>query len=127
MDESPVILLVDDDASIRKLCDRMLQRLGFQLLGAGNGDSSRDLVHRHGATAKAILLDMHLPDISGLDLANEISEDFPDLPVIIFSGSVSNDEVLHQNGFVRHFLKKPFTKQDLVEVLVKSGVTMPGS
>lgn len=127
MNQTPLILLVDDDASIRKLCDRMLKRIGFDLLGAENGRKARKLVKDHGETACAVLLDVNLPDILGGELVKEFSAMHPSLPVIYFTGSVTTEESVRQDGFIRYYLKKPFTKADLIGVLEKSGVAVPAA
>ena len=74
-----------------------------------------------------MLLDINLPDMSGSDLVDEFSGMYPNLPVIFFTGSVTNETTVVHNGQVFQYLKKPFTKSNLIEVLEKSGVVMPVS
>ena len=107
------LLLVDDDASIRRLCSRMLSRLGLNMLEAVNGKDGLSRL-KNGEDVQAVLLDVNLPDGTGTDWAEKIQNERPDLPVIFFTGNVSPKSNTIAG---RHYLPKPFTKDILKEVL----------
>jgi len=113
---SATLLLVDDDPSIRRLCSRMLSRLGLDMLEAVNG---RDGLSRleSGDEVQAVLLDVNLPDGSGTQWAEKIQNFRPDLPIIYFTGNVSL-----KSGPIsgKHYLPKPFTKDTLRDVLAQA-------
>lgn len=82
------ILIVDDEPVIRALCRRLLERWGFQLKLA---DGCRQAFQRIAETAKFDLLitDMKLPDGSGFDIIAKFREKFPRVPVLVVTGSAS--------------------------------------
>lgn len=123
MTPPPAILLIDDDEAIRRLCKRMLQRMGYTLLEADCGEAGRDQFNAHSSEISFILLDLNLPDISGETLAEEFRRTHPDLPVVYFSGSVQPAVEGSRNGTSPRFLKKPFTKASLESLMADLGVS----
>jgi len=116
MPEEVPILLVDDDPSIRKLCHRMLSRMNIPVVECTRGDEAVNAINGPDPF-RAVLLDLNLPDASGIDLFHQFKTQRPDLRVILFTGS---SPVLKEEGLV--FLKKPFTKATLVTALTEAGV-----
>lgn len=125
MENRPIILLIDDDAAIRRLCSRMLQRLGFDLVEAETGAKGLALATEHNESLSAILLDMNLPDGPGQNVARKISELPEPPPVIFFTGTATTEQTVDENGQAHYFLKKPFTKASLEDVLRKVEVPIP--
>ena len=77
------ILIIDDDASIRELLEMHLEERGFGVAKAGTGAEGFRLASV-GAPA-AIILDMRLPDISGIDLLPELRKHAQDVPVLMIT------------------------------------------
>ena len=77
------ILVVDDDERICRMLKRYLQPEGFEVMIASDGHEMRDQLH----LAELVLLDLHLPNDHGLDLAREIRQKNPRLGIIIVTGS----------------------------------------
>jgi len=127
MAEAPVILLIDDDPAIRRLCTRMLERLGFIIHQADQGASGKALFENHLNDISLVLLDLHLPDVSGKDLAKELAALSADTPVVYFTGGAQTDSEISEDGVKHLFLKKPFTKDSLVSVIQQAGVSLPPS
>lgn len=123
MDKTPTLLLIDDDASVRRLCSRVGTRLGLTMIEAEDGQSGREQFEKHSGTISAVLLDMNLPDISGEVLAGEFAGSTPDVPVIFFTGSAAAEEQQTEDGRMQYYLKKPFTKNSMKTVLEKVGVS----
>lgn len=111
------VLLVEDDASVRQTCLRVLQRMGFSVQAAPDGPSALRMA---GSMDRLDLLitDVIMPGgMSGQDLASTIRSGRPDLPVVFMSGYHADmlDMVSQRDDF--HLLQKPFTfaaLQDLV-------------
>jgi DNA-binding NtrC family response regulator len=124
MDMAPpqTILLIDDDPSIRRLCSRMLSRMGFTLLEADSGTSARAQFETHASALVFVLLDLHLPDCPGEELAKEFTTRKPELPVVFFSGALQSEGSKKEDGPVQYYLKKPFTKQSIEHMLAEIGV-----
>lgn len=84
-----VILVIDDSRPIREVLARRLTREGFEVMTAESGVAGLNCLSSHPASL--VLLDLELPDLSGLDVLHEIRESHSlvDLPVFMIS---SNDE-----------------------------------
>ena len=107
------ILVVDDEMEVRKVARAMLRRLGFEVTECVNGHEALAAVEKEPHGYHAVLLDLAMPLMSGLDVAERLAEHHPELPVILCSGyppSAEND--LPQ---VSAFLRKPFTLEHLRE------------
>ena len=78
------ILLVDDDPLVRRALTLALERVGHQVVAAENGlDGARRA--REGEVALAIV-DIHMPEMDGLELLAQLRTSAPELPVIMMSG-----------------------------------------
>jgi two-component system cell cycle sensor histidine kinase/response regulator CckA len=117
MEMKSPILLVDDDASIRKLCLRMLSRLEIEADTCSNGKEALEQM-QNGKTYPAVLLDVNLPDLPGSVLMQELIKLQPDIRIIFFTGGPATPAATPESLY----LKKPFTPATLKEVLVEAGV-----
>ena len=111
------ILLVEDEASLRRAVAESLRRLGYRLLEAANGREAIQLWQEHGQAVDLLFSDMVMPEgLTGLDLAEKLKGQKPELKVIISSGY--NADMAGQGrpatgGIV--YLQKPYP----IEVLSK--------
>ena len=113
------VLVVDDDFLVARIHRGFVERTeGFEVVGA---------VHKGGEALEAVaslkpdlvLLDVHLPDIFGLDLLARMREINPDLDVIVISAAREAETVRRAlRGGIVHYLIKPFTYEDLQQRLV---------
>src|SRR5438067_7095475 len=92
MASAATVLLIDDDAGIRRGFGRLLQSAGFQVLFAEDG--SRGLATLRDSGPDAVLLDLNMPGLSGLDTLTQAATNAPDTPVIVVSGSGNVDDVV---------------------------------
>ncbi len=110
------ILVVDDDPMIRDVLRTLLEQLGHLVVTAGGG---REGIERLGIELpELLLLDLHMPDLDGLQTLERIRQRWPTLPVVLVSGTVA-DQLLQrarQLG-IAAILAKPFTREDLVAVV----------
>lgn len=90
------ILVVDDHALVREGLSQVLKALADEVavLQAGTCAQAFDLSSRH-PDLDLVLLDYHLPDMTGLDALPLFRRRFPELPVLLLSGS-ANAQILHQ-------------------------------
>lgn len=105
---SRLILIVDDDPTVRALLDRVMSLRGHRPLMASNGMEALDLVHRHGTDIGAILTDVRMPIMDGYELAATLAESHPDIPVAMMSShfDVRAVELLAN---VKSVIRKPFS------------------
>jgi len=116
--QQELVLVVEDDVSVRALAVELLQRLGYRTLAAGDAAAAlRLLVASPGVSL--LLADMVLPgDKNGAELAREVQRLRPGLPVLFMSGYTEN-AVIH-NGRLDEgvrLLEKPFTTSALASAV----------
>ena len=109
------ILIVEDEPDIRKTLEYNLHKDNFQTLSAGNLSDSEDLITANNVSL--ILLDLMLPDGSGLDFCRKIKSDksLKDIPIIILTAK--DDEVDKVVGFelgADDYVTKPFSVRELI-------------
>jgi two-component system KDP operon response regulator KdpE len=106
------ILLIDDEAQVRKLLEITLDSEGYQVLQAETGKEGIRMAAMH--QPDLILLDLGLPDVSGQDVLREIRS-FLDRPVLILSVQNEEAQIVQalDNGAV-DFLGKPFRTAELL-------------
>jgi DNA-binding NtrC family response regulator len=103
------VLIVDDEASLRRVLERALSREGYRVLSTGTAEAAYSLLESENADA--VLLDIRLPTMSGLALYLAIVHRWPGLEgrVAIMTGDAEAEEVrswLEQNRCT--VLRKPF-------------------
>jgi len=108
-----VILLAEDEPSVRELTERMLASQGYTLWSAGRGDEALDLVESRGAPPDLLLSDVLMPGMNGVELALALRERYPDMPVLLMSGYVGESDDDDLKGFP--LLWKPFTLDSLTK------------
>jgi CheY-like chemotaxis protein len=116
------ILLVEDDAELRRLATRFLEPAGYTVLGAATGEEALRLMERLEKPVHLLLSPVHLllsdvvlPGISGRHLAEHVAQTRPDMKVLFMSGYTSDITVRH--GVLEgkaNFLHKPFTAAALL-------------
>ena len=80
-------LIVDDDPHVRESLRDVLEHEGFVTLEAGDGKTALDLLDQE--RVDLLLLDLHLPRVSGLDVLRQVADRRLDIPVVIISGTRS--------------------------------------
>jgi CheY-like chemotaxis protein len=106
------ILLVDDDAEVRDLAARVLERRGFRVLAAEDGVRALSIVY--GETDLALLLtDVVMPGLGGVELARRMRELRPKTRVVFMTGLAPERWAAHRvEGIV---IRKPFALEDLAD------------
>ena len=115
-----LVFVIDDDASMRKAISRLLHAIGLTVRTFG---SAREfLAGRLPDVPACVVLDVRLPDLSGLDLQREMVERGIHAPVIFITGhgDIQMSVQAMKAGAVE-FLTKPFRDQELIDA-VRSGI-----
>ena len=118
------LLLVDDDAPLRRSMARALERRGFEVLAAGGVAEARVLAQEH--QPEFAVLDMRLTEGSGLDLVSSLRELRPEVRIVIVTGygNIATAVAAIKAGAV-DYLAKPVDADDVVSALLKSGQGLP--
>jgi DNA-binding NtrC family response regulator len=113
--EQPVtVLVVDDEAPLRRILERLLVRDGYRVISAGDGETAYQMLASE--QADAILLDINLPAMSGLALYLAIINRWPVLEgrIALMSGDADTADVA---AWIEHHhcvvLRKPFDVKDV--------------
>lgn len=111
---SGTILLVDDESSIRISGKKMLESFGYSVHLAINGKDAIKYFQDHHAEISLILLDMIMPDMSGVETYHELQKIQKDCKVIVVSGYCREDELMYlKNQGLKGFIQKPYRKDEL--------------
>ncbi|MEJ5330739.1 MAG: PAS domain S-box protein [Desulfobaccales bacterium] len=105
------ILVVDDEPLLRKVAAKLLQKLGYQVLEAPDGESAIALFREKGAQIDLVLLDMIMPGMDGHQTLERLRALNPTIPVLMCSG-YSEEENLRLPAGVS-FLPKPYPLETL--------------
>lgn len=90
------ILCVDDEPSVLRPLEIMLQRRGFTVLAASNGTTAIDIFRRSN-NIDAVVLDYMMPDLSGGEVARVLREENQTVPIILHTGYKDLDDSLLAN------------------------------
>ncbi len=108
------ILVVDDEPLVRRATRRMLTSMGFTVAEAADGSEALSWLDQHPRVARAVLLDMTMPGMSGPEVFEGIAARAPELPVVMTSGReerVVLERLLDQG--LAAFLPKPYRMAQL--------------
>ena len=118
------ILLVEDEAEIRKATGKLLTDMGFSVIEAQDGLEGLARFHQHGAEIRLILLDLTMPRMDGREFLLELRKLSADFPVIVSSGYTDQEILASDQATI--FLQKPYQAADLRRVLRWSLDRAPG-
>lgn len=112
MNEKTSILVVDDEATIREVVRRYLEREGFQVCEAADGYEALDLLRDE--SPHLIVLDLMLPGIDGLSLTQHIRQD-RQIPIIMLTAKgEASDRIRGLDLGADDYITKPFSPQEVV-------------
>ncbi len=113
------IWIVDDDSSIRWVLARALRAANFEVRDFEDAESV--LSQLESASPAVLMTDIRMPGISGLELAEQLHEDCPELPVIIMTAHTDLDSALasYQSGAFE-YLPKPFDLDEAVRLVQRA-------
>ena len=110
------VWVIDDDQSIRWVLERALGRAGFAVEGLAGGNGVHARLRRR--EPDAIISDIRMPDVDGLELLGEISARYPHLPVVIMTGYSDLDSAVSAyQGGAYEYLPKPFDIDEAVALV----------
>lgn len=111
---SEVILVVEDDTTVRVPICRALRQLGYFVLEANNGADALRVLQEYHAPVHLVVTDVMMPEMSGAELAALLRDWFPSMRVLFISGY--SEEILASREVLAadvRYLAKPFTTQQL--------------
>jgi two-component system cell cycle sensor histidine kinase/response regulator CckA len=114
--ENHLVLVVDDEEIVRSLAQAALERAGFEVLAAVDGQSAIDLFRERHAEIDAVVLDLTMPRLGGAEVFQEIRSIDPEARVILTSGYNEQDATRRfQPSELAGYIQKPYRAVALVE------------
>ncbi|MBE2249214.1 MAG: response regulator [Myxococcus sp.] len=117
------VLLVDDEALLRRSCNRLLKSMGCTVDEAETGRVALDLVRANPDAYDVVLMDLTMPDMDGVEASRQLGTLAPALPIIVSSGYAATDIVEKGRVFS---LTKPYTGAAL-EAALREAIGSRGS
>ena len=124
MDQVTKILVVEDDAAIRRILEYQLQKAGYAVITAADGESGFSLAREH--RPDLVLLDVMLPRMDGHEVCRKIRQDFKisQTPIIMLTARSSvKDRVAGLAQGANDYLMKPYDQEEML-VRVKNTLTL---
>ena len=122
---SETLLVVEDRADVRGFIGSVLRDAGYRVLEAADGPAALGLADGHDGQIDALITDVDMPGMNGLELAKKLTAARPTMKVLFVSGYA--DDIVAQNGSIKpgiSVLSKPFAPTALLERV--RGVLDPG-
>lgn len=109
-------MVVEDDATLRDLMRRILEKLDFEVLVARDGDEALALATANRDGIDVVITDIVMPGMDGFELAAQLAAIHPTTRVLFLTGYTENSPYVQQGiGLGNAFLEKPFSQVALVD------------
>jgi two-component system cell cycle sensor histidine kinase/response regulator CckA len=112
---APSILVVDDQATVRRMAHRLLSEWGFRVFEAESGEEALEVMETARSGIQLVIVDVVMPLSDGVEVTREIRKRWPGQRTLYMSAHPA--EVLVQHGVTQldaPFLAKPFTRDELL-------------
>ena len=108
-DGAGLILVVDDDATVRDVVAAFAEKLNLDVMYAEDGRSGVDMFRQYHHKLQVVMMDMTMPRLGGLDAMREMREINPDVPIVLMSGYAESEALSVTSGEQADaFVQKPF-------------------
>jgi DNA-binding response OmpR family regulator len=117
----PTVLLIEDEEVTRFAVAALLVQEGYLVLTAATGRDALGTMRQPLSPIDVVILDVHLPDASGIDVCARLRELYPGIPVIVCTGVATPEEAteLLRLG-VHRYLQKPVSPDELLATVEAS-------
>ena len=112
---APLVLVVDDSITVRRVTQRLLQREGYRVALAADGLQALELLQDERPAV--VLSDIEMPRMDGMELTRQIRRDppFADLPIIVITSRIAQKHRDYAAALgVNHYLGKPYADSELL-------------
>jgi len=117
------VLVIDDEAEIRLAVKTVLQKEGYEVIEAEDGEKgvAKAKAGDNPLMLNAIICDLQMPKMGGMDAIPSLRKQFPSCPVIVLSGTGTVDKanILFKQGVIE-FLSKPIDNKALIAAVKKA-------
>lgn len=107
------ILLVDDEDTVRRVTERLLQKLGYRVTSTESGDTALRILAEADEPFDLVLTDVVMPGITGIEMAERIRRSSPEQRILFTSGYTTREYGRAPGQPPQPFMPKPFSMADL--------------
>lgn len=112
------ILIIDDEIAIRKMLGKTLEYVGFDVIDAKSGHIGVKIYEEEQDKITAVILDVMMPEMDGVEVYRELIKINPDVKVLISTGYANTQQTMELEKMgVTNFLRKPYRQSDLVDAV----------
>ena len=113
----PRILVVDDEQDIRDFAKSFFEKRGIKVLTAGGGVEALDIIDKQ--KPDLVLLDIHMEEMSGIEVLKELRQNKNDIKVIMVTGVEEEAIVNEANSWgIRGYIHKPLVLDELEKIVI---------
>jgi two-component system cell cycle response regulator CpdR len=114
------ILLADDDVTSRDLVVRALEMDTHQVEAVSNGTDALARLAQGAEPFDLLISDVQMPGLDGIELARKVAASLPDLPILLMSGYVVEEDAMKSTGAkIAGLISKPFTLEEIRSQVTK--------
>jgi two-component system cell cycle sensor histidine kinase/response regulator CckA len=108
-----LILFVDDEPEVRSIARLTLEQIGYQVIESEDGIKALEVFEKERANIGLVITDVLMPNLDGLGLSVRLHKLDPDLPIMLLSGHVLEEDLWAPGNARMRYLMKPYRLQDL--------------
>ena len=120
------ILFVDDEPEVRSIARISLEQCGYQVVEAEDGQKALEAFAAQRASIGLVITDVLMPNLDGLGLSARLHKLDPELPILLLSGHVLEEDLWAPGNARMRYLMKPYRLQDLQSAVVDLIGPAPG-
>jgi two-component system chemotaxis response regulator CheY len=117
------VLVVDDEANIRKLVGLCLTKAGYEVEEAENGEEGEKIIRAkdNPLMVDVILCDIRMPKVNGIEAIAFFQKEFPSVPIVVITGFPETEMAVNlMKQGVMDYVPKPIDNQKLLDVVAKA-------
>ena len=117
---SELILFVDDEESIVEVTEEMLEWLGYRCVSKTSGEEAMEAFKAAPDTFDLVITDQTMPNMTGEELAKEMTAVRPDIPIILCTGysDMMSEQKANEIG-LQAYIVKPVSMEDMADTIRK--------
>jgi len=118
--KTPLTLIIDDEPDILEFAKAVLTDVGFKVVTAVDGEDGIEKFEVYNTSLSAVVCDMVMPKLGGIEVAKYIHEKNPHLPILMSSGYDKESLTGEGEGMIQGFIHKPYMPDVLVEEVCRA-------
>lgn len=114
------VLLVEDEHDVRRVTRRVLERIGYAVIDAANGQEGLALAEQHRGSVRLVVSDVVMPGLDGPSMVRILRDRMPELPVLFVSGYSDQEVQRRRLDLDALHLSKPFSESELADAALEA-------